>query len=307
MNANPGRPTECAGAVPAFARSCGVAGASRIAGALRVSTAALLATALLATTSTTSAAAPGGDAAAKPPALVQALDAYRAAQDATSTADRTAAFARAERLFAAAAAAEPSAGAELWTNVGTSALQAEHLGTAILAYRRALVLDPDHRHAQQNLAHARTLLPVWVPRPESGGFLDSFLAYEKSLSAGERRGAAAVSFLVAAAMLGAALATGSGALRLFTVFPLLVWGLLVGAEALAPADRGGVLTAGETVARAADSRNAPARFSEPLPAGTEVTIAEMRGDWTRVVLADGRDAWVNSAAVAAVDLAAAAK
>lgn len=239
-------------------------------------------------------------AAATQPALEQALDAYRAAQDATSPAGRSAAFARAERLFLTAAAAEPSAGAELWTNVGTCALQAEHLGTAILAYRRALALDPDHRHAQQNLTHARTLLPTWVPRPESSGFLDSFLAYEQSLAPGERSGAAAAAFLVGALMLGGAIATASGALRLFTVFPMLVWGLLVASHALAGADRSGVLVAADTVARAADSRNAPARFSEPLPAGTEVTIAQVRGDWTRIVLADGRDAWANSAAVEAV-------
>jgi hypothetical protein len=188
----------------------------------------------------------------------------------------------------------------LWTNVGTAALQAEHLGTAILAYRRALVLDPDHRHAHQNLAHARDLLPAWVPRPESRGFLDSFLAYEKSLSAGERRGAAALAFLAAALLLGAALATGNGALRLFTVFPMLVWGLLVASQTLTPPDRSAVLTAAETVARASDSRNAPARFSEPLPAGTEVVLAEVRGEWTRIVLADGRDAWVASAAVETV-------
>lgn len=251
-------------------------------------------------------AAPAAANASKQPALEQALDAYRAAQDAASSADRAAGFARAERLFAAAAAAEPSAGAALWTNVGTAALQAEHLGTAILAYRRALALDPDHRRAQQNLAHARTLLPTWVPRPEGSGLLDSFLAYEKALAPGERRGAAAAAFLAAALMLCGAIATGSGALRLFTVFPALVWMLLVASQALAGADRGGVLVAADTVARAADSRNAPARFSEPLPAGTEVTIAEVRGDWTRVVLADGRDAWVNSAAVEAVVLRATA-
>ena len=34
-----------------------------------------------------------------------------------------------------------------------------------------------------------------------------------------------------------------------------------------------------------------------LPAGTEVTIAEVRGEWSRVVLADGRDAWVTATAV----------
>lgn len=238
--------------------------------------------------------------AATDAALEQALSAYRSAQETAAVADRPAAFARAERLFAAAASGG-NASAELWSNLGTAALQAEHFGTAVLAYRRALWLDPDNRHAQQNLAHARTLLPPWVPRPQSGGFLDSFLAWENALSAGERRGAAALAFAVAAAMLGGALATGSGALRLFTVFPLLVWALLVASQTLAAADRGGVLTAADTVARAADSRNAPARFAEPLPAGTEVVIAETRGEWARVVLSDGRDAWVSAAAVEPVE------
>lgn len=237
-------------------------------------------------------------------ALDQALAAYRSAQETSAAADRPAAFARAERLFAAAAAEGP-ASAELWTNVGTAALQAEHLGTAILAYRRALVLDPDHRHAQQNLVHARTLLPSWVPRPEGGGFLDSFLAWQHAMSAGERRGAAALAFFVAAAMLGGSLAGGSGALRLFAFVPLVAWGLLVTSDVAGASERGGVIANAETVARSADSRNAPARFAEALPAGTEVTVAETRGEWARIVLADGRDAWVTAAAVDSVDPATA--
>jgi len=242
------------------------------------------------------------DSAAEAPAspLEQALAAYRSAQETNAAADRPAAFARAERLFAAAAA-EDSGSAGLWTNVGTSALQAEHLGTAILAYRRALALDPDHRHAQQNLTHARTLLPSWVPRPEGHGFLDSFLAWQHSMSPGERSGAGALAFLLAAAMLGAALAAGSGALRVFAVLPMIAWGMLVASRVADASQRDGVIAAAETIARAADSRNAPARFAEPLPAGTEVEIAEIRGEWARVVLADGRDAWVNAAAVDSVD------
>jgi len=232
--------------------------------------------------------------------LEQALAAYRSAQETSAAADRPAAFARAERLFAAAAA-EGTASAELWTNVGTAALQAEHLGTAILAYRRALALDPDHRHAQQNLVHARTLLPSWVPRPEGGGFLDSFLAWQHAMSAGERRGAAALAFFLGAAMLGSALAGGSGALRLFAFVPLVAWGMLVASSVAGATEQGGVIANAETVARAADSRNAPARFAEALPAGTEVTIAETRGEWARIVLADGRDAWVTAAAVDSVD------
>lgn len=236
--------------------------------------------------------------------LDQALAAYRNAQETSAAADRPAAFARAERLFAAAAA-EGTASAALWTNVGTAALQAEHLGTAILAYRRALTLDPDHRHAQQNLVHARTLLPSWVPRPEGGSFLDSFLAWQHAMSASERRGAAALAFFVAAAMLGSSLAGGSGALRLFAFVPLVAWGLLVTSDVAGTSERGGVIANAETVARSADSRNAPARFAEALPAGTEVTVAETRGEWARIVLADGRDAWVSAAAVDSVDPATA--
>jgi tetratricopeptide (TPR) repeat protein len=238
--------------------------------------------------------------------LDQALAAYRSAQETSVAADRPAAFARAERLFSAAAAEGP-ASAELWTNIGTSALQADHLGTAVLAYRRALALDPDNRHAQQNLAHARTLLPSWVPRHEGGGFLDGFLAWQHAMSAGERRGAGALAFFVALAMLGAAFATGSGALRLFAFVPMVAWGLLLASGVAGASERGGVIASAETIARAADSRNAPARFAEALPAGTEVTIAEVRGEWARVVLADGRDAWVNAAAVDSVDPDAARK
>jgi hypothetical protein len=231
--------------------------------------------------------------------LEQALEAYRAAQATSAAADRPAAFARAERLFAAAA--DRGASAELWTNVGTAALQAEHLGTAMLAYRRALALDPDHRRAQQNLVHARSLLPAWVPRPESGSFFDSLVAWQHAMSPAERRGAAALAFLAGAAMLGAALAGGSAALRVFAVVPMIVWALLVASGVAGANEKGGVVTGNDAVARAADSRNAPARFAEALPAGTEVTIAEVRGEWTRIVLADGRDAWVTSSSVAPVE------
>ncbi len=279
--------------------------ALRESGLSRTARRVVLAVALLAASSAAPAhaqdvAAPGkAEPASKGSTLEQALAAYRDAQATSVTADRPAAFARAERLFAAAAAG--GASAELWTNVGTAALQAEHLGSAILAYRRALALDPDHRHAQQNLAHARTLLPAWVPRPEGGGFLDSLVAWQHAMSPAEQRGAAALAFLAGAAMLGAAIAGGSTALRVFSVVPMIVWALLIASGMAGAAEKGGVIAGADTVARAADSRNAPARFAEALPAGTEVTIAEVRGDWTRIVLADGRDAWVGTASVEAVE------
>src|SRR5690606_2526152 len=111
-----------------------------------------------------------------------------------------------------------------------------------------------------------------------------------------------LAFLVAAAMIGGAIAGGGTALRAFSIVPLAAWLLLLASSWTAPARPAGVVAAAETVARAADSRNAPARFAEPLPPGTEVTIAETRGEWSHVVLADGRDAWVAASAVEPVDL-----
>jgi hypothetical protein len=121
------------------------------------------------------------------------------------------------------------------------------------------------------------------------------------MSPAERRGAAALAFLAGAAMLATAIAGGSTALRVFSVVPMILWALLVASEVAGARETVGVIAGADVVARAADSRNAPARFSEALPAGTEVTVAETRGEWMRVVLADGRDAWVSSAGVAVVE------
>ena len=53
----------------------------------------------------------------------------------------------------------------------------------------------------------------------------------------------------------------------------------------------------EVTARSADSPNAPARLTQPLPGGTEVKVIEDRNDWLRVRLYDGRDAWLPATSV----------
>jgi len=242
-----------------------------------------------------SQAAPSQDGSG---AMQQGIAAYQAAQEIGDRDQRLAAFARAERLLRAAAE-QGAADADLWANVGTAALQAEHLGQAVVAYRRALVLDPDHRRARQNIEHARTLLPPWVPRPEGEGLLDSFFEWHRAMAAGERAGAAAIAFALAAMLLGAGIARRSAMLRMFSLMPAVAWALLLASLVIGSADENGgaVIVGDDTVARAADSRNAPARFAEALPAGTEVRVAENRGEWSRIVLADGRDAWVPSSSV----------
>lgn len=231
------------------------------------------------------------------------LDAYAEAQSLTERDARIAAFMRAERLFMQAAQ-EGGANADLYANAGTAALQAERLGPAVLAFRRALALDPDHTRSKRNLSHARTLLPAWVPRFGGESVLDTFFFWHRSLSRFERSGAAAVCFLLAALAFAAAVRWRSRLARSLALLPAAAWMGLVASLAMeARADLGNqaVMIAEETLARASDSSNAPARFTEPLPGGTEVEVIEIRDRWVRIRLANDREAWVSRGSLTMVE------
>jgi tetratricopeptide (TPR) repeat protein len=211
-------------------------------------------------------------------------------------------FRRAERLFARVLE-DGFQSPELYTNLGNSALQAEHLGAAVLAYRRALRLDPDHARALQNLEHARELMPEWVPRPEAGGLLDTFFFWHRTLSTAERSLAAAACFALAALLVAASIRTGLSVFRNLALLPGLVWLALLASLVLDPTARAtdeAVATADELVARVADSPLAPSPLPAPLPGGAEVRILEERPPWIRVRLANGRDAWVAASGISRV-------
>ena len=52
--------------------------------------------------------------------------------------------------------------------------------------------------------------------------------------------------------------------------------------------------------RVADSINAPRRFTDALPGGTEIRILENRGGWFQIELHNGRNAWVTASSVARI-------
>jgi hypothetical protein len=170
----------------------------------------------------------------------------------------------------------------------------------VLAYRRALAIDANHSRAVQNLEYVRTLLPEWVPKPEPGGLLDSFFFWHKTLARSDRALGAAIAFAVGAILLAMAIRFSQSALRTAAILPALVWAGLIASVAI---DFNGarlddaVVIADETVARAADSALAPSTFPAPLPGGVEVRILEHRSPWTRIRLANGRDAWVAESAL----------
>ncbi len=251
--------------------------------------------------------APAGTAGAEPRSVEDsfelAVDVYTEGLNTGQRDARLDAFRRAQRLFASLAERGVRT-PDLYTNLGNAALQAEDLGEALLAYRRALLLDADHPRALQNLAHARSLLPSWVPRPEPAGVLDSLFVWHRGVPAPQRSLLAAGCFALAALLFATAIRFEQGALRTAALLPALAWIAIIGASVLdgdGDAQNAAVVTR-EAVARAADSSLAPSAFPRPLPAGVELRILEERDSWVRVRLANGRDAWLQASQLSRVAL-----
>ncbi|MEM6776063.1 MAG: SH3 domain-containing protein [Planctomycetota bacterium] len=247
---------------------------------------------------------PGADASGDP--VEQATRAYQLAIDASNRDDRVEQFWRAETLFRQTIdhqrSVEPGQPihAELYVNLGNAALGAEHVGAAILAYRRALISEPQHRRAMQNLRHARTLLPDWVPKPDSEAAMGSFFDFAGGLRSRDWHGLAAVAFLVAMILWAVHLRTEASTARHLAAAVGIAWIVALAmtmTQHFRPSPTVGVVVIPDVIARAADSMNAPAALGNPLPSGSEFQVIEVRDSWLRVRLFDGRETWLPASAV----------
>jgi tetratricopeptide (TPR) repeat protein len=239
-----------------------------------------------------------------PARIDAAVEAYGEAMESEDRERRLEGFRRSERLFRAAVESGVE-NAELYANLGNAALQAEHLGPAVLAYRRALRLQPGLERAQQNLQHARTLLPEWVPTPAGAGLLDSFFVWHRTTSTAYRANLAALAFAVAILCIAGSIYFRVGPPRYVAIPAALVWIALIASLAFDPARdawQEGVVVVEEATARSADSINAPRRFGDLLPGGTEVRILEDRGGWLQIELYNGRNAWLTASNVERIAL-----
>lgn len=235
---------------------------------------------------------------AENPQLQQAVDTYAAAMEMPDRDQRLQEFARAEQLFRqviAGSEKQPAIeNAELYVNLGNAALQAERLGPAIAAYRRALALAPHHPQARQNLAFAREQLPDWARREDGIGLIDSLMFWRTFMSRDQTLLASAACFFVAAVLVACGLATRRTWPRTFALLPLLVWVVLLLSLWLTT-DRDAKWNAvaiAESAVYAADSENAAPRLAKPLPSGTELSVIQQRDRWVEVLMPDGRTGWV---------------
>ncbi len=232
--------------------------------------------------------------------LEHAREAHASALAEPDRVRRTRLFAQAERSFRGAAAGRRDA-PDLLVDWGNAALGAGDTGRAVLAWRRALVLDPGHGRALRNLGWVRDRAPAWLPRPASGGALDSLLFWRGHLSIGQRHWVGAGAFALAVALSIPWSRRRAKALRRVAFVPWMVWVTATGSALLATdGSDAAVLLVDGTALRSADSLGAPPSFGNPLPSGTELTLVEERERWVRAALADGTQGWLPASTVVRV-------
>lgn len=193
--------------------------------------------------------------------------------------------------------------AALEGNIANAYLLAGDVGRAVLHYRRAERLDPRAPGVRAGLGEARKAVDAAI-RPSPATRTKSFLYTLRSA-------------VPSAVILGG---FGAGYTASWLAIALLVTGwrgprriaraLLVSGVPVATAGAG-VLVLGIVLDRAASdavvltptmAMKGPGTgiylpaFEKPLPPGVEITVLEQRGEWQRIRLGDGREAWVSGVA-----------
>jgi tetratricopeptide (TPR) repeat protein len=296
---------------------------------------ALLWLPILATTGALAAApvAKASGAAETQQKLRQARSLYQAALAESDRDRRRSGFAQAENLLRELASVHTDC-PQLLSDWGSAALLAQEPGRAVLAYRRALRLDPTLSRARRNLSFLRDRLPDWLPRPKGGDAFGSLLFFQQQLTVAHRHVLLSLLLLLASVLLSVpsllrllprrpsavepvaraeqeSPAAARGGERLRTdvtrllaraaVLPLvLAVGVGWSIAAEPDARREAVLVLPGAVLRSADSGGAPPAFPHPLPAGAELRIDEPRAPYTRISLADGQSGWILSSTLEAL-------
>jgi tetratricopeptide (TPR) repeat protein len=178
----------------------------------------------------------------------------------------------------------------LFYNLGNAYFRKKDFGRAILNYERALALDPHHAEAQANLRIARDDARALELTPTK---LERWLAFA-TLS--QYTIAAAIMFWVFASCVvvlifshrrsRSAIASSILSLSIFAVAIFAAWTLARGKNGPGLA----VVTAENADARLATADNANRVLT--LPAGSEIQILSLRGDWIYAALPNNLRGWM---------------
>ncbi len=198
-------------------------------------------------------------------------------------------------------------GADLLTNAGNASLLANDVGRAIIAYRRALALEPGHRGSTAGLAQARSRVAIAAAtRAKGGGWtatLVRIMPREGTLAVGIA--AWVIAWGLVLTRIGRVSRGGWRAPTWSIAGCFVAAGACVAAGAADIANSHGahdaVVIAAEVIGHdGPDARVYPPSFEQSLTAGVEGFVVETRRGWVKFRLGDGvggRETWVPVSAV----------
>jgi hypothetical protein len=228
-------------------------------------------------------------------ALANGRSAYQQAMSLSDASARKAAFARAEVALAEAVHTQPDS-PELLADWGNAALGAGDIGTATLAYRRALAIDADNVRARRNLEWLRSKESDAF-RPHGSAAATDALFFFHTWPRGRRLLFGAVAFAIGILLLVPWGAKRRRWMQALAILPGVVWLALTVSVLVEDRHGSDAVVMEGVMLRAADSPGAPTTLAQALPRGAEVAVVEAREGWTKIRLASGTAGWVPSSAV----------
>jgi hypothetical protein len=236
---------------------------------------------------------------------IQAVNLYRSAMENENSQDRLAAFRQSEIAFRDLIESINNPTAKLMTGWGNASLQSRNNGFAVLAYKRALRLQPDNAQARENLEFLREQLQVWEHDTQKKGMFGTLFFWCRFFGDEEIAAVAGLFFVMGCGLVAVTIRFQIGSLWKYSVIPFLIWGIMLIPCYFSGSEKGGlevVFVAEETIARNADAMNSPASFETLIPAGVEAVVEEVRDQWLHVKFAGNRRGWVPRSAIEFVNV-----
>jgi len=186
---------------------------------------------------------------------------------------------------------------KLYYNLANAHLHNNHIGLAILNYRRAETLDQNNEDIQKNLTFARSRRIDQVDLETQTRILHTLFFWHFDFSLQTRFALACVFFGLACTAL--ALLPWRTRRHSYLITALISLGVClcftisIGVTQIQnKTTHYGVITTSQVTARQGDSDSFPASFKDPLHAGTEFLLLEARPNWLHIQLDNGSKAWI---------------
>jgi hypothetical protein len=185
---------------------------------------------------------------------------------------------------------------KLFYNIGNAYFRAGDIGRAILSYIRAARYIPNDHNLIQNLAYARSKRIDKIEEKQETKILKTIFFWHYDFPAGLRFAIFLICYIMVLIC---------ASLLFFLKHPLLKWVIIISAVCAAiflgslvidmvsaSKNNPGVIISQQVTARKGDSEAYEPSFQEPLHAGTDFNLVEVRRDWYYIELNDGRSCWV---------------